>query len=146
MNAVRVVVADGTLARLFSLDELTESLEEVEAISHPEGRMHERDLTSDLPGKVVSGTGGRHGLEGERSPKKQELSQFARTIADHLDKLRNSGKVSRILLVAAPSLLGELRRHMSPATAKLVVFELDKDLVHRSAQEIQDHLPAKLLR
>ena len=142
MKSTMIVVADSTRARIFTTDSASSPLNEIEVMAHPEGRLHDRDITSDLPGKGVGGQGsGGHAYQEETDPKKHELVEFAKRLATYLDDARNANKLSNLLVVAAPSFLGELRAHLSSATNEKIVFELDKNLTHHSVEEIRQHLP-----
>lgn len=136
-----VVVADNSRARVFTIDSPSSPLHEIEAMTHSEGRLHERDMTSDLPGKIQGGADGGHAFEGRTNLKQQQTINFAKQVADYLDDTRKTNKLSKLLIVAAPAFLGELRKQMSDETAELVIFELDKDLTRHSVDDIRAHLP-----
>lgn len=142
MKPAMIVVADSTRARIFTANSASSPLHEIETMAHPEGKLHDRDITSDLPGKDVGGDGsGGHAYQSKTDPKKHELAAFAKRVAGHLDEMSNTHNASGILLVADPSFLGELRTHLSKAISKKVVFELDKNLTHHSPDDIRSHLP-----
>jgi protein required for attachment to host cells len=141
MKSNLVLVADNSRARIFTIDSPTSPLHEIESMVQAEGRLHERDLTSDLPGKMKGGAGGGHAYESEISPKQQRAINFAKRLADYLDIARKSNKLYNILIVATPRFLGELRKQMTSETAEMVVFELDKDLTLDSVDEIRLHSP-----
>ncbi len=142
MKPTMIVVADSTRARIFTADSASSPLNEIETMAHPEGRLHDRDITSDLPGKDIGGGGsGGHAYQSKTDPKKHELAEFAKRVADHLNDARNANKLSNLLLIAEPTFLGELRAHLSHATKEKVVFELDKNLTHHSPADIRKHLP-----
>jgi protein required for attachment to host cells len=142
MKTIMIVVADSTCARIFTTDSASSPLNEIETMAHPEGRLHDRDITSDLPGKGLGGTGaGGHAYQGETDPKQHELAEFAKRVADYLNDACTANKLSALLLVAAPSFLGELRTQLSSATNKTIVFELNKNIAHLKAEDIRKHLP-----
>lgn len=143
MKPMMIVVADSSRARIFTVDSAHSPLFEVETIAHPEARLHERDMVSDLPGKE-SGKGGAgdHAYQDKIEPKKEEMIIFAKRIADYLEHARNINKLNKLLLIAAPAFLGELRKQLSTATSNKIVFELDKNLVHHDEVDIRKHLSA----
>jgi hypothetical protein len=49
MKATLIVVADQSRARIFKTEISAAPLVEIETLTHTEGRLHDRDLTSDLP-------------------------------------------------------------------------------------------------
>jgi len=145
MKPTWLIVADNSMARIFSTNMHKGPIDEVESISHDEARLHEQELTSDLPGRSNGkGGAGRHAYADETSPKEQEDLNFARKIANHLDSARKSSKFKQLILVAAPGFLGNLRNLLTPQTKNLVSFELDKNLAHLSPDEIRRHLPERL--
>ena len=145
MKLTWLIVADNSKARIFSVDSRTGPIEEVESIVHTEARMHERNMTSDLPGRSNGkGGGGGHAYQDEVSPKQQENINFARKIAGQLDAARKDGKFKQLMLVAAPGFLGSLRHQLTAQTQKLACFELAKNISHLTAKEIREHLPERL--
>ena len=145
MTYTWVVVADSTRARIFDADSASAGLSEVETLMHPEGRMHDRDITSDLPGRSFDSLGhARHSMELPTDPKHELAIEFARTIARHLDAARVKKDYEQLVIVAAPTFLGLLREQLNNTCRKLVAFELNKNLVQQTPEEIRSHLP-KLL-
>ena len=143
MKSIMIVVADSSRARIFTTDSPSSPLNEIETMAHPEGRIHEQDMVSDLPGKDSGqgGGAGGHAYQDETEPKQQEVIDFAKRIADYLDDTRKTNKLGRLLIVAAPAFLGELRKQMSEQTNEFVVFESAKNLTQHSVEDIRNHLP-----
>ena len=136
-----IVVADSTRARIFTVDSASSPLNEIETMAHPEGRIHEQNLVSDLPGKDSGkGGGGDHAYQEKIEPKREEMIEFAKRIADHLDEATKANKLNKLVIIAAPAFLGELRTHLSTETGEKIVFELDKNLAHHSEEDIRNHL------
>ena len=145
MKSTYVLVADSTHARLFSAESPSSQLIELETMNNPEGRLHDRDITSDIPGKINGSSGaGGHAYEDETDPKEHLSVNFARRIAKYLEDGRNSRHFEQLLVVSAPAFLGELRSQFSSPLSKLVCFELAKNLTTHSNEEIRSHLPQYL--
>ncbi len=141
MEHMMIVVADSTRARIFTVDSAHSPLNEIETMAHPEGRVHEQNLVSDLPGKGSGkGGGGDHAYQEKIEPKREEMIEFAKRIADYLDETRKANKLNKLVIIAAPAFLGELRTHLSSETSEKIVFELDKNLAHHSEEDIRSHL------
>jgi len=141
MRKTWVIVADNSRARIFTAETPSSALIEVDSIVHPEARMHDRDITSDLPGRG-SGTGGsRHSYETETDAKQYENVNFAKRIAGFLDDARKSDKFKQLIIVAAPALLGNLRSGLNDQTRKMVSLELDKNLSQLNPADIRKHMP-----
>lgn len=140
-----VLAADGTRARIFRLESVRGPLHEIETLTNPEGRLHEQQLTSDLPGRTFDRSGpGRHVLESKIGPKRQTVISFVNRIAERLDKGRVEGNFARLVIIAAPGLLGMLRGKLSAKTSERVVLEIDKAVAHQSVEAILRHLPERL--
>lgn len=139
MKSKLILVADSSRARLFTTDILTSDIEEIETMAQPEARLHERDLTSDLPGKDSG-----HGYQDQTEPKEQLQTDFARRIARHIEDAHKKNQFKYLLVVSAPAFLGVLRSQFSDQVNKAVCFELNKNLTMHSASDIQKHLPKSL--
>jgi len=147
MKKTWILVADMAHARLFSAETRTSSLDEMETIAHPEGRLHEQALTSDLPGRQMDRTNaGRHAVGDKGDIKKQEAIDFARHISHHLEKAHHKNNYRELIVVAAPSFLGLLRSQMNRTISKMVSWELPKNLVKQDVKSIRQHLPDILPR
>jgi protein required for attachment to host cells len=146
MNAATwIVVANSGAARIFSADEPNGSLTELESIAHPEGRLPARELTSDLPGRAFDSAGhGRHTMESEVGPRQQAAVDFANLLAGRLERARVEGTTARLVLVAPSAFLGLMRKSLTVDARRLVVLELDKNLVKLPPAEIRQRLPERL--
>ena len=140
-----IVVADASRARIFSSNGNLSEMQEVETLTHPAGRLHEQELTSDLPGRAFDSTGhARHAMGQPVDPKKQEEIVFAKQIADHLDEERKQKTFEHLILIAPPAMLGFLRDSLSAETRKRVTEEIHKDLTQHTLADIKQHLPQHL--
>ncbi|MGZ8903707.1 MAG: host attachment protein [Methylobacter sp.] len=144
MKLTWILVADNCHARIFTADTPSSALKEIEGLAHTEGRLHDREMTSDLPGKIKSSGAGGHTFEQPTDPKKHEADNFAHRIAQHLEEAHNANKFEQLLIVAEPSFLGLLRNQLPEQVKKLVCFELDKNITMHNAEDIRTHLPQYL--
>jgi len=139
-----VLVADNSRARLFSTPYSNGELEEEQDFVHTDARLHEQDLTSDLPGRAFDRQGdARHAMEQRVDPKDGQAIAFARQLIAYLEDGRIKQRFDRLYIVAPPALLGLLRdryRHLAP----LVAGELGKHLTQCAPKELRGHLPAHL--
>ena len=146
MEKIWVLVADANRARYFETDSPTGDLRETTDMVHPESRLHERAIRTDKPGRAFDRSGqGRHALSERESIREQSAIAFAIEIADHLDNARTKHSFDRLIVVAPPKFLGELRERLDDNVRDLITLELDKDLAHiEKAAEIRTHLPERL--
>ncbi|MDE2296326.1 MAG: host attachment protein [Gammaproteobacteria bacterium] len=148
--SVRVVVTDRAQARIYAVPPAPGPLRLIEQLEDPQAHWHDRDFKSDRPGRVfdhAAGAGRRgavahHGTQGERSPSKHEAEAFAHRIAAALERSRTD--FTRLVLVAEPGFLGQLRAVLPKALAATVVLEIQKDLVRLDERALGELLPAAL--
>lgn len=139
-----VVVADQAEARLYLMRGASMRL--AATLENPSAHLHDRDLKSDRPGRVFDrappargrrGAVGHHATGGERKPRRQLAVGFARNIATAAAASRRESGFDRLVLVAGPRFLGQLRRALPAGLRGRVVAEVAKDWMH---------LPAATLR
>jgi protein required for attachment to host cells len=141
MKSTWIVVAESARARIFTRSGIGGKLQEVADLSHPESRLHVRELTSDLPGRSFDSHGeGRHGMEQATDPKEQEAQAFAVEIARHVERSHGECSFDSLILVAPPKFLGRLRAELSKATRESLVGELDKNLVEADKKTLEQQL------
>lgn len=139
-----VLVADGEKA-LF-LENVTDAqnpnlvVRRVEEQDNPPNR----EQQSDRPGRMPDpGPGQRSGLA-EADWHRLEEERFAADAAGILYRLAHRGTFDRLVLVAPPRTLGELRRHLHKEVASRVVAEIGKDLTNHPADKLEKVLLAEL--
>jgi protein required for attachment to host cells len=142
----RVVVADERKARFYDANGVREPLHLRSSLEDPTARLRDRDLETDRPGRSFDRMpAGRHGMDGERGARKQQRIRFAQRIARRIERARARNEFDRLVLVAAPRMLGLIRPHLSDASRALTAAEVRKDLTRRDATEIKTHVPKKAL-
>ena len=137
MSKTWVVVAESSRAKIFELENRNAPLVEIQGFAHTPSRLHQKELTSDLPGR----TPGRHKLIQQTTTKENASNEFARSIRNHLSAARSKGKFNKLIIMSPPSFLGRLRKQLGSAINKCVISEIDKNLVRHSTDDIQAHLP-----
>jgi protein required for attachment to host cells len=115
-------------------------LQLVEDIPHPEGRLKNGEINTDRPGRAFDSFSRRHGMSQEHEATDQVSLMFARHLCDKLEKARAENRFAKLVLVAEPRLLGELRAALDKHTAALVSATLDKDLVGVDNRDLPKHL------
>ncbi|WKE67006.1 host attachment protein [Gallaecimonas kandeliae] len=146
MKGTWVVVADSATARIFDVSDKGE-LQELETLAHPSSRLREKEISSDRSGMVRSHGGNAvYSVDADPHGRDHEAEVFAKEIGDKLESFRQGKAYGRLLLVAAPRFLGQLRSALSPATSALVSLSLDKELTRLLPGQIAEHLPPKFWR
>jgi len=141
MNTTWILVAHRGGARLFENSGPGKGLQLVEDIPHPEGRLKSGEINADKPGRAFDSIGNnRHSMSQEHEAADQVSLMFAKHLCDKLEKARAANRFSKLVLVAEPRLLGELRAALDKPTTALVSATLDKDLVGVDNRDIPRHL------
>ncbi|HEX7037055.1 MAG TPA: host attachment protein [Pseudomonadales bacterium] len=142
MGNTWVVVADGTRARLFNRHK-NRKLEEFDTLLSPEHRLHEGDLVTDRGGgrSFDAGGPGRHAMGNRNTTKDHEMAIFAKRVAARLEEGRTRGELERLVLIAPPRFLGQIRAHLSAPAADLVALTIDKELTTLPADKLEQHVP-----
>jgi protein required for attachment to host cells len=140
-NNTWILVAHRSGARLFENRGPGKGLNLIFDIYHPEGRLKNKDLDTDKPGRSFDSRGhGRHALSSEQEPTAHLAEQFAKQLSTMLDDGRNQQRYTKLVLVAEPRFLGNLRAALSATTAALITATIGKDL-----GGIEPHLLSKHL-
>lgn len=133
-----IVVVDGHVARVFEKTEL--GLESIgEAFPEMETRA---EITNKSVGRVTSSAskGIRHKYEPHMNESRQVAIAFASQIASWLDRAVWEDAFDRLVLVAAPQMLGDLRKAMKQPVQTRVIAEVNKDLTKLSEQGLLKEL------
>lgn len=114
-------------------------MQEQADLTNPESRLRGKDLLSDQAGRSFDRKGaGRHAMESKTDVKKQAAVRFAQEICSYLEANRN--RYDKLILIAPPAFLGILRDNLPELLPRLLVNELDKDIVRWNARKIQQYL------
>jgi protein required for attachment to host cells len=132
-----ILVADGAHVRVYinegpgkGIRELTEYAREIELKAS-------RDIDADRPGRTFdSGGQGRHAMESPTDAKLHVKEEFCRQISKDIESALKAGEFDRLVLVAPPAILGDLRKQFSKTSLGKIHGELAKDLVNASDAEL----------
>ena len=100
-----------------------------------------REQGSDRPGREFkrAGTNRRSSVE-MTDWHELEKHRFADHVAAALERLVRAESVKKIIIVAPPRTLAELRHAFHADVKKRIIAEIDKDLTHHPIGEIEKHL------
>jgi len=140
MSKTWVLVAESSRAKIYSTKGGSDLLEEIADLSHSESRLHEQELTTDLPGSIAGGGGSHQKYKDHTDVKDQEDFNFAKQIEKKLETAWNKGEFTQLIVASAPAFLGVLRKIMNPNISKAVIREIDKNLTQFDSNEIRERL------
>lgn len=139
MTTTWIVSADSARARILQVADREKHLLEIENLLNPEGRMHDRELSTDAEPRQ-HGPGGTQSAPDAMGPVEHSVELFSKRIGDYLEKARTDHRYDRLVVVAPPKFLGTLRKDLGKEVAKLVSKEIPKDLSWLNARELEQHL------
>jgi protein required for attachment to host cells len=134
MPTTWIVAADASRARILQVAD-RERLVEVEDLVNPEGRLQDRELTTDANPRL-HGPGGMSARE-EPSAVEHAVEMFSKRIGNYLEKARTDHRYDKLYLVAPPKFLGLIRKELGKEVEKLIADDLSKDLSWFNAREIE---------
>lgn len=147
MKPVRtwVLVADGSRARVLENLGPGKGLHQLPGWHQETDLPPSHELGTDRPGRSFDSHGtGRHAMESPSDPHRELKRDFAKEIAARLDADLAKGAYDKLVVVAAPATLGDLRDALSPHVKAVVAGELDRDLTRTPTDEIAGHLASVL--
>lgn len=142
MERTWIVVCDATRCRFFMKRMGSQEWVKFEEFEHPAGRAKGLELASDRPGRSLQSQAPqkRAATDPRTNPHEVEVQRFARHIADTLDNARVQNAFERLVLVAPPSFLGELKTALPEQLHKLVYATLDKDYTQLDQRDIEERI------
>lgn len=132
-----IVVAESSRARIFSVESRTTPLREIEDIVNTSPHHGEQLNGHSQEG---NGQGGRHPMEPRIEPKKLETIHFAHDVSERLENARRVGDYNDLVLISSPGFLGMLKQNLGSVTQKHISQTINKNLIHKSEEEIRDYL------
>ncbi len=112
----------------------------VREVDHPQGRLQNREIWTDKPGRKFETSAHRSGAGPEVDPVRKEAEDFARTLAATLADGRNAHAYDRLILMAEPRFLGLLRDALDAQTAATVTASVNHELTNAPVDEVKRHL------
>ena len=125
----RIVVANQGEARFYDALGFAHPLKLVGTLINPAAHLRDQDLDAD------------RSTAGENTTRRHTTQLFARRVALELERARRAGRVGRLVLIAAPTFLGELRGALTAAVAPRVVATIAKDVVDHPEADLRRYLP-----
>ena len=137
-----VVVADGDQAKIFEHDGPGKGLHSVDGLKFEQEHLRSGDIMADRPGRASnpSGPGSRAAVDYRTDPAQERKRRFVERLAEVLDAKHSEGAFERLVIIAAPAALGDLRPALSDAVRGTILAELPKDLTNMPTAKLAEHL------
>ena len=136
-----ILVADGAHARVYLNDGPGQGIAEVEKYARDLDLKPSRDIDADRPGRTFdSGGEGRHAMEPPTDAKRHAKQQFHRVVASDIEAAMKSGEFDRLVVVAAPATLGDLRQEFSKTISDKIHGEIAKNLIKADRETLLEQV------
>jgi protein required for attachment to host cells len=142
MNTTWILVANRARAHLWNYNANDQSITPVDDIPHPKGRAKDSEIATDRNhdsndrGNSFDGMGaGQRTMDPQQSPTERDTEMWAADLAERLRKERGRGAFDNLVLMADPSMLGEIRNKLDQATDHTVVVTIDINVGHGDPQD-----------
>ena len=134
-----ILIADGSRARVLENGGPNKGVVAKSNLVFEGDHRPSRDSLTDRPGRTFESVGSmRHAKQPPTDPHDKIKTEFALSIVSALEQ--HADNYDRLILVAPPATLGELRKALPQQLASKVSREVGKDLTHVSNAEIAGHL------
>lgn len=141
-NDTFIVVADGRKMLFFRNDGDAQHPNLVVERKREQDNPSDGDQGTDRPGRSFSSVGpGRSAYE-ETDFHQLEEDRFAAETAELLKKRALNNDFEKLIIVAPPKTLGELRKHYHKEVESRLIGEIDKSLTGHPVEDIESALQA----
>lgn len=137
---ILVINSNTNSCRFYSYDKKLEKLTLLKELNHPESKLRNIDLASDRPGHYKGDTTARGAYQPHMEPKEIEVVNFAREIAQELEKQSQTKEYKKFILIAPPHMSGRLSKQFSKQVKELIAQNIQKDLINLSEHKLLEFL------
>ncbi|WP_340265283.1 host attachment family protein [Sphingobium mellinum] len=132
-----VLVADGRKLLFFRNrgDRMSPNLE-AETV-RVQDNPYDRDQASDAPGRAFNSVGSHRSSMEQTDFHELEEARFAAEAASLLKRRALANDYEKLIVVAPPTALGEMRKHYHKEVQSRLIGEIPKDLANHPVPEIQ---------
>lgn len=141
-NDTFVVVADGRKMLFFRNDGDAQNPNLVVERKRVQDNPDNIDQRTDAPGRSFSSVGGGRSAYEETDFHQLEEDRFAAETAELLKKRALNNDFEKLIIVAPPKTLGELRKHYHKEVESRLIGEIDKTLTGHPVEDIESALQA----
>jgi protein required for attachment to host cells len=110
---------------------------------NPDGRKRNHEIDSDRAGSTYTaarGLTGQRAMHSEQTAHERVADNFARELADQIERARLEHRFDGLILVAEPHFLGLLRHALTGPSLHTVKASVTKDLAAVSWNDVAGHI------
>ncbi|WP_058534025.1 host attachment protein [Legionella saoudiensis] len=135
-----ILTADSNRCKLYQVNKKPYQALLVKEIQHPASKLRDVELTADKSGHYQTSNGSHGAFTQQSAPKEIEIDNFARHIAEELDKGRTAQDYNHLTVIAPPHMNGLILQHINKEVKKLITQNIIKDVMHLTEQDLTDFL------
>jgi len=133
-----ILVADGAKMLFFRNEGDPDNLNLTVIAAEQQADNYDRDIKTDLAGQKPGSPGSGGGsTAGEADFHVQAEQRFAVEAADRINRAALANEFERLIIVAPPKTLGELRKHYHKQVEGRIAAEIAKDLTGHPVDRIE---------
>lgn len=122
-----ILLANSCFAEIYSGNRA--GIESIQYFDYPEGRQKSGEILTERPGRVHESQGSTsHAVGTKVDVHMHEIQMFAHIIAQALKKAKAENAFDRLVIIAPPQFLGELRPLLPDTIKKCIHKEINKDI------------------
>jgi protein required for attachment to host cells len=139
-----ILIADGATAKVFEHHGPGKGLHAVDDLMFAQTPLKAGEIMADRPGRSFqSFSNGRSAMESP-DPVAVRERRFVETVAEELERKHQQRAFDQLIVVAAPTALGDLRPALSKGLRDTIVAELPKDLTNLPTAQLGQHFDGLL--
>ena len=136
-----ILVADSARARVVAWNGPDQAVTQVDGFDLRAPHLKSSDVSSDRPGHIQESAGEvRHAHQPHSDPVRVSEKRFAKRVTAELMEHFEAKAFDRLILVAGPTMLGDLRDEIPKPLQAIVRSELAKDLTHQTNETLKETL------
>ncbi len=131
MTAARIwiLIADASRAKVLQWRGAGNDFSAVPGMAFETDHKLAHEIGADRPGRSYESVGtARHAVSPRSDPERLEEKRFTLGIIERLDTHAGEDRFDRLIVVAPPVMLGDLRAALTPRLQQRLINTLDKDL------------------
>lgn len=140
-----VVVADSSVARLYTMATRAGVLKPAQELHNPTAHQRTRDLGADRPARAVNASSGvRHALESHQDLKRAADEKFAKQVMATVAKAAKGPGEPDIVLVGSARLLSQYRQLLPAALRARIAAQVPRNLAKAALADVTERVRGAL--
>ena len=136
-----ILIADGARARILLNEGPGHGVHAIDGLEFRGDHSATHEIMADRQGRSFSShSPERSAIQGHTDPHRELKKKFAHQLADILADQLKKGAYDRLVIVAPPGALGDLRAAISDQVRAKVIGEVAHDLTKTPNSEVPQHL------